>query len=68
METLPTPTFGYMHEAISYYAERGYVSLDGCTTETRRVMYNPTPGGLAPLIELYRVGFLEVRVRFLLGP
>lgn len=65
MEPIPTPTFGYMHEAISYYTDRGYITLDNCTTQNRRIMYNPSPGVLIPLIELHRTGFLQVEVRFL---
>jgi hypothetical protein len=53
-------------EAVAYFFEKGYVTLDSSTTETRRVMYKPGPDQLlSPMVEIMKSGFLEVKTRYL---
>ncbi len=53
-------------EAVAYFFEKGYVTLDSSTTETRRVMYKPDPDQLlSPIVEIMKSGFLEVKTRYL---
>ena len=53
-------------EAVAHFYEKGYVTLDSSTTETRRVMYKPGLDQLlSPMVEIMKSGFLEVKTRYL---
>jgi hypothetical protein len=59
-------TFACIAEAVAYFYHRGYITLDSSTTETRRVMYKPGQDQLlSPMVEIMKMGFLEVKTRHL---
>jgi hypothetical protein len=59
-------TFACMAEAVAFYVDQGYSTLDSSTTDTRRVMYKTGDDQLlAPMVELLKVDFLLVEARYL---
>lgn len=53
-------------EAVAYYMDKGYVTLESSTTTDRRVMYKPEKDQLmSPMVEIMKTGFLEVKTRYL---
>lgn len=58
--------FACVAEAVAFFYERGYVTLDSSTTDNRRVMYKEGKDQLlAPMVEIMKVGFLEVEANYL---
>ena len=59
-------TFACMAEAVAFYFNQGYTTLDSSTTDTRRVMYKAGDAQLlAPMVELLKVDFILVEARYL---
>ena len=58
--------FACIAEAVCYYYEKGYVTLESSSTDIRRVMYKPGNDQLlSPMVEIMKTGFLEVKSRYL---
>jgi hypothetical protein len=59
-------SFCCIADAVAYFFGRGYVTLESSSTDDRRVMYKTGDDQLlSPMIEIMRVGFLEVKARYL---
>jgi len=59
-------TFSCIAEAVAYYYNKGYVTLESSTTGIRRVMYRPGKDQLlSPMVEIMKTGFLEVKTRYM---
>ncbi len=57
-------TFACIAEAVAHFYNLGYTTLDSSTTSTRRVMVKEGEGQLlCPMIEIMKMGFLEVKTR-----
>jgi hypothetical protein len=58
--------FTCIAEAVAYFFERGYITLDSSTTPNRRVMYKPGEDQLlSPMVEILKIGFLSVQSRYI---
>ena len=57
--------FACIAEAVAYFYNRGYETLDSSTeVGVRRVMYKPGDDQLlCPMIEILKTGFLKVECR-----
>jgi hypothetical protein len=59
-------SFCCIAEAVAYFYDLGYETLESSSTIDRRVMYKPGDDQLlAPMVEIMKHGFLDVKARYL---